>query len=250
MEWNFAAFKPANYKTEQQAEMIFCDNERYYLGRLNFDGKWFDYQTQQFIDDVECWAFLPEKPFAMGSAVLPSEWTAGQGPVSARFEHYLLYDTAIGEMVYKPVSSNYFDSKRTTFPEVSHWIALPNLPMHCRNIKAVKDLKQQCLTQLNEKLGYEISLRPFLEECLSQSIGELLNTTINGVPETETQDENQLFKRVMSGWYKMVILWLNNTSATSKVSFTFGTTKVPESENERQQIKTTMETIMAALVKK
>jgi hypothetical protein len=250
MEWHYAGNKPANYRTEQPADMIFCDGKQYYLGRLNFDGKWFDYQSQEFKDDIDCWASLPDEPVSLGSATVVSEWNIGHGPVSTKFRHYLLYDRAISEMVYRDITSSYFDSKNATFPEVSYWIALPNLPMHCRNIKVVKDLKEQFLIQVNQKLGKDIVLQPFNEECLSQSIGELVNTTINGVPEPETLNATQLFKEILSRWYKMVNLWLNNTTVTSKVNFTFGTTKVPGTANEREQIKATLEMIIAGLVKK
>jgi hypothetical protein len=247
MEWHLAKQKPINYQKEQPDDVVFCDNQRYYIGRINFDGKWFDYASQDFKDDIDAWAYLPGQPITFGDAEVISEWNIGSGPVTQKFKHFLLYDQAIGEIVYKDIDSTYFDSKRQTFPEVSHWIVLPDLPLHYRNIHEIQRIKASFLHLITQKLGIDaIELEPFNEECLSQSIGELVNTTINGVPQIETLSEAQLPLEILTRWNDMIDLWFKN-SENGRVRFTFGTTAVPETMIERDRIRTTLTRIAKAL---
>ncbi|GAA3989758.1 hypothetical protein [Mucilaginibacter dorajii] len=129
MEWHLPANKPANYQSQEPLPMVFCDSTGYHTGKHGSDDKWYDQESGEAFDAIDAWAFLPGDPIALEPAIIDQEWNTGNGPVKPAYNHFLLADTATGEITYKGINSSYFDSKNKTFPEISHWIALPNLPL-------------------------------------------------------------------------------------------------------------------------
>ena len=240
MTWKYSWNKLANYRIERPEEMIFCDINHYYIGTLNHHGKWLDYESNEFIDEIEGWAFLPPDPVTFGQASVVQEWIKGNGPVPYQFTHFLLFDTAKSEMVYRDIHSNYFDSSDRTFPEVTHFIVLPNLPMHARDYNEVRSVKADFLTAVREKLGDQpLYLEPFNEECLSQAIGEILNTSINGVPQINLLHDEELFSEILAHWESLLDTWLKTSANNLRAEFTYGTTKVPRAEATRTKLKQT-----------
>jgi hypothetical protein len=241
MEWHLSRNLPANYKSVQPETMIFCDSKSYYTGYVNFQGYWLDIKSGKLVEDVEGWAYLPPSPITFGSAEVIQEWNVGNGPVTKDFKHFLLYD--LEEIVYKQIDSAHFDSKNNTFPEVSHWIVLPELPLHFREFGIVKKVKKHFFDALEEKLPGFV-LEPFNEECLSQSIGAMANTTINGVPEIDTLSEDEVYQNTINRWNWTLELWLKNAEKFPDRNYTYGTTKVPQQPVQIKKLRESIETVV------
>jgi hypothetical protein len=243
MEWHLSRQLPSTYKSVQPEPMIFCDDKSYYIGHVNFQGKWLDIKSGKFIEDVEGWAYLPTEPISFGNAGIHQEWNEGNGPVTFGLSHFLLYD--LGEIVYKQIDSAHFDSRNNTFPEVTHWIALPDLPLHFREFGIVKKVKKNFLEALNKKLPGVI-IEAFNEECLSQSIGALTNTTINGIPEIDTLSAEEVFRNLLNRWSWTLELWLKNTEKYPNINYHYGSTPVPKLKSEQMKLRETLKKITDA----
>src|SRR4051812_26786571 len=153
MEWYLPSEQPGNATTTGLTDIIFCDNNRYYMGQIGPDGKWYEYFTETALDAVNAWAFLPESPLKVSNAIVVEDWLRGNGPVSNAFSHFLLYDH--GEIEYANIDSPFFDDQNRSFKEVSHHLVLPNVPLRLFTKGAILKQVQGFLT--------EIKLKPVLK---------------------------------------------------------------------------------------
>src|ERR1700733_13717049 len=92
MEWHLQRDKSADYQSRKQDNVIFCDDNHYYLGNLGPDGKWYDYESKQVFDAINCWAFLPGEPVFLQNTEGNQEWNSGNGPVPPNLKYFLLFD--------------------------------------------------------------------------------------------------------------------------------------------------------------
>ncbi|WDF77117.1 hypothetical protein PQ469_24845 [Mucilaginibacter sp. KACC 22773] len=249
MEWHLPANKPSEYKTRDYGTMVYCDSQRYYVGSLGLDGKWYDRDSDEVLEAIDAWAFLPEEPTAIEHLPSGEEWNAGNGPVKPTYQHFLLADTATGEITYKNISSRYFDSKNKTFPEVSHWMALPNLPLRLANSPRILKSKKEILDHLKQKPELKaLVLEPFNDACLALAIDEIYNTTTNGVRRNYILSGGDLIREIISRWAFRVNNALNEARGNTFVEISFDQVQLPAGKKQQEEIEATLDLVTSAML--
>jgi hypothetical protein len=248
MEWHLPRDKPADYQSRQQDNVIFCDDNHYYLGNLDPGSKWYDYESKQAFDAINCWAFLPGEPASLQNIEVNQEWNSGNGPVPPNFKYFLLFDN--GTITCKDIDGSYFDSQNKTFPDITHWLALPNLPLRLIPNNRILNLGKELLQKINARPELtNLKLDVFNKRCMLQAIDETYNTTTNGVRRHYLLQGDQLFMEIISRWAFRVNNWLNKAEGKNHIELTFGEIKPPSDETDRQSIRATLDLIIKTFSK-
>jgi hypothetical protein len=227
--------------------LIFSDGSRYYIGTIGADGNWYDRDSTEVFDEIEGWAFLPPEPITITGGGVVQEWNAGNGPVAPTFKHFLLVDHDV--CVYKNIESAYFDSQNKTFPEVSHWLALPVLPLRLLSRGRIGILAGQITRSINSNPQLKsLKIDAFSSACLVLAIDEVYNTTINGVRRQFLLNNEEMLTEMISRWAFRVNNWLNKAEGKEHAGFTFEEITPPTDQKERLKIRESLELVQKYLV--
>jgi hypothetical protein len=244
MEWHLPFERPSD--TDGITGIIFCDNTQYYIGRSSADGKWYDNSSDEGIEAINAWAFLPDNPINGTADAVNQDWKTGNGPMPLTFHHFLLYDA--GEASYQNINSPYFDSKNRTFKEISHYITLPNLPWRLSRKPAIDASKNTVLMSLRKKLGLEnLVLDPFNDLCLHVAIRELCNTTTDGMRRAHLLEGEALVHEVANRWAFQLNNSLNKAENKPFADDPFGLQEAPETDAARRAARETLDLVTKAL---